>query len=347
MKHILLLLSLALLPGAVQADEPPQGQPPAGVVITAVRKQTVEGTTPIVGTLYFDKVSRVSTEVSGLVRAMPFRAGDRIDKGAVLCSLGTDFIDKEIDLARAGIEQVDVSIEKAGKDLDRYETLYRKNAATEKAYDDLVYSRRELTAQRKALVNQLETARLKRAKSTVRAPFDGIVIEKGAEIGEWVSPGALLCRLGALDELCVKVPVAEELLRFIHEGGNGQCDPDLVRRADGRYRGRAASRGGHQDQERDGQDRAVTDPGSGRKHVRNGNGADEQSQDPYARSQKRRRTHWGKGSRVHDLGGYGRTGPGPGGGIRRRLCRDRGPGSHGRNARDRGRGRKARPRAGQ
>ncbi|MBW1866771.1 MAG: efflux RND transporter periplasmic adaptor subunit [Deltaproteobacteria bacterium] len=218
MKNMLLWFLVLFFPALVPAADTPKGPPPARVVMAPVQEKIVAENTPIVGTLYFDRVSRLSTDVSGLVRAISFRLGDRVKKGAVLVRLNTDFIKKEIELAQTRIEQMDVQIEKVEKDLKRYETLYLEEAASEKAYDDLRFTRRELQEQRNTLVKQLEIERLKKTKSVILSPFDAIVLEKYSEVGNWVSPGVVFCRLGALDDLCAKVSVAEELVNYAHKG---------------------------------------------------------------------------------------------------------------------------------
>jgi RND family efflux transporter MFP subunit len=218
MKRVIWLISVLLVACPGWAAEGPAGPPPARVVVASVEERVVAESTPIVGTLYFDTVSDVSTEVSGLVQSVPFKEGDRLKKGDILVKLDTDFLDKNIALAVAKIEQVDVQIERAEKDLERYEALYRRKATPEKTYDECLYCRLELLEKKEQLLTELEIARLKKVKSAIRAPFDGIVLEKLTEIGNWVSPGDGVCRLGALDELCVKVPIAEELIVFTHPG---------------------------------------------------------------------------------------------------------------------------------
>ena len=99
MKYLILVLTFLMLPGMVLADGKPAGPPPAKVVVGTVQEKMIAENTPIVGTLYFDKVSKVSTEVSGLVQTIPFHAGDRIRKGDILVRLNTDFIERDIDLA--------------------------------------------------------------------------------------------------------------------------------------------------------------------------------------------------------------------------------------------------------
>jgi len=218
MKKMLLCFLVLLFPAIILAADTPKEPPPARVVVVPVQEKMVAENTPIVGTLYFDRVSKLSTDVSGLVRDISFRLGDRVEKGTVLVRLNTDFIEKEIELAQTRIKQMDVQIENVGKNLKRYETLYREEAASEKAYDDLRFTRRRMQEERNALLTQLEIAYLEKDKSVISAPFDSIVLEKFSEVGNWVSPGSVFCRLGALDDLCVKISVAEELVNYAHKG---------------------------------------------------------------------------------------------------------------------------------
>jgi len=218
MKFMLGLLSFFIISGMALAKDSSKVPPPARVVVATVKSKIVAEDIPIVGTLYFDRVSRVSTEVPGLVLSIRPREGDLVKEGDILARLNTDFIVKDIGLAMTRIEQLEVQIERAEKDIRRYEALYHENAAAEKAYDDLAFSRRELLKQKDALLKGLEIALLKKRKSTIVAPFDGIVLEKCAETGDWVSQGAVFCRLGSLEDLCVKVPVAEKLMSFSGKG---------------------------------------------------------------------------------------------------------------------------------
>jgi membrane fusion protein, multidrug efflux system len=195
-----------------------QQRGPAKVVTTTVRETLISENAPVTGTLHFDTVGRLSTEVSGLVSTISFEEGDTVKRGDGLVRLNTDFIAKDIDLVRIRSEQLAIKAESVEKDLKRIGALYKESSASEKAYDDLRFTLRELRSQQEALAKELDIAKLKKSKSVVTAPFDGIVLEKKAEVGDWLAPGAVFCRLGALDDLCVKVPVSEELMKFSRKG---------------------------------------------------------------------------------------------------------------------------------
>jgi membrane fusion protein (multidrug efflux system) len=213
-----ILSALILLPSAIIAEESKPVLPPAKVVVARIQEKMVVENTPIIGVLYFDRVSSLSTEVAGLVNSVHFREGDRVKKGGVLLTLNTDFIDKDIELAETRIEQIGVQIEKTDKDLTRYKSLYHQQAIPEREYDDVGFKRRDLIIQRDALKKQLEIAWLKKAKSVIRAPFNGVVLAKKAEVGNWIAPGHELCRIGSSEDVFVKVPVAEELLVYADTG---------------------------------------------------------------------------------------------------------------------------------
>jgi len=214
---LFLCLAMAIAwPGYIMAAE--DGKPLTRVVTSQAVEQNVAETTQVVGTLFFDRVSNLSAEVSGLVNAVHVREGDRVKKGQVMFGLNTDFVDNEIASVRAGMGQVKVRLDSAEKSLDRYKTLFKQKAVSEAEYDDIVLSREDLVRQTIMLEKQLALARLKKHKSFIKAPFDGVVIEKKIDVGNWVSPGIQLCVVGSINDLFVKVPVSENLLAFAHKG---------------------------------------------------------------------------------------------------------------------------------
>ena len=212
------MILLIATPAGNAFGDSPKGAPPARVVLDRVQEQMVAENTPIVGALYFDRASNLASEIAGVVQSVNVRAGDRVRKGDVLLALNTEFTDKEIDLVQTRIAQIEIQKEKADKDLKRYEVLFKEKATSEKSYDDLLFARRELANQGNALALELALAQLKKSKSTLRAPYDGILLDKTVDAGTYVSPGTLCFRLGSLQDLYVKVPVTENLVQYIRPG---------------------------------------------------------------------------------------------------------------------------------
>jgi RND family efflux transporter MFP subunit len=208
------------------------------VVTVPVKEGQIAETARVVGALFFDRVSRVSPEVSGLVASAGFREGDRVKAGETLIRLNTDFVLNEIETVLATMAQVETRLAKAEKDVGRYETLFRQNAASEQQYDTMVLNREDLVRQKGILEQNLVLARLKQQKSVVAAPFDAMVLEKNVDAGTWVSPGSTLCTLGSLEDLCVRAPVSEGFLLFSKTGQKVEVSiPALGKSVEGTVRG--------------------------------------------------------------------------------------------------------------
>lgn len=212
------ILTIAALLIAHTAYAQQQQQQAARVVVSTVTSKEIDPTTAAIGMLYFDRVSSLSTEVAGMVKRVLIREGDRVERGQPLFELDTDFVETDIEIQKANIEQLAVQIAQTAKNLKRYEDLYKSSAASEKQYDDLFFEYRELIKQKKSMEKQLDRAILKKTKSTIRAPFDGIVLEKNADTGDWIVNGGVLCRIGSTADFYARVPVAEQLLRFVRTG---------------------------------------------------------------------------------------------------------------------------------
>ena len=193
-------------------------QPPAKVVTTKVFARELAQTRPMVGVVDFNKTAGLSPEISGLIASQSIEEGVVVKKGAALVQLNTDFLRKDIAIINQEIAQKNITIQKTEKNLQRLKTLRSENISTEKEFDDLGFSLQELFIQRESLRVKLSKKELELAKSTLRAPFDGLVLAKYKAQGEWISPGVAVCLLGSINDLVVRVAVDEKLVAFVQPG---------------------------------------------------------------------------------------------------------------------------------
>jgi RND family efflux transporter MFP subunit len=207
---------LSLLCSAVAAFA--QQPPPARVVVAKVFEKELAPTTFLLGTVDFDIKSGISPEISGLIEKQLLIEGTVVRKGALLVQLNSEFIRKDMDILNKESAQLDVKIANTRKNLKRLEALFAQNVTSEKDYDDLAALLRELQTQREALVVRFEKKKLELTKSDIRAPYNGLVLERIKSEGEWVSPGVSICQLAAVDDVVVKVPVSEDLVRYVQSG---------------------------------------------------------------------------------------------------------------------------------
>ncbi len=209
---------LMLYAFAYGEDKKTEGMPPAIVVVSEIVSGMVTPESEFVGTVYFQEVSDVASEVSGKVEEVSFEEGQRIDRGQPLVKLNSDLLEKTVQARVAGYEQVLSDLEKAHKDLSRAANLYKEELISEQTYDDRRFSVSNLEKKALSFRSEVEQFETELAMKTIRAPFEGIVINKHVDRGEWVSPGMAVASLAKDDELDIIADVPESIIGHVKQG---------------------------------------------------------------------------------------------------------------------------------
>ena len=147
------------------------------------------------GTLYFNKVSNIASESEGKVEIVKFDSGDIVKKGDMLIRVDSKILNAQINSAKAKEDERLADLRKSKKDLERFKKLYKKKSITEQEYDRNFYLVEKLRAQfheAKANVAQLEA---QKEKKKILAPFDGSIVTKDVEVGEWVGKGKVIGKI--------------------------------------------------------------------------------------------------------------------------------------------------------
>jgi len=203
------LLALAIFSGhhgsMAYAWEPA----PARVVISKIVHETMARNQSFIGTLYYERISHVSSEVSGLVNKVNFRAGDRVNIGTPLVHLDTQILEKEIIFHKNQIELAKLNINHTQVNFQRMAALRKNNSISEKDYDDARFSHQQALLEKFSAQTTLEKLLIQKRKSVIKAPFDGIILEKNVDSGDWVNQGKQLFNIGSVNDLFIKVAIAK------------------------------------------------------------------------------------------------------------------------------------------
>ncbi len=213
---ILLLIPVLWKPRVVQAKT--KGMPPALVVTAPVERGVMAPKSDFVGTVYFREVSDVSSEVTGRVQGFTFEEGRRVKKDAVLVRLSSALLEKDIEAKKALYRALLAEIEKAEKDFNRVKNLYREDSIAGQVYDDHYFNLKSLKSRRDALDAEIERLDIELQKHAIRAPFDGVVLERLTARGEWLSPGSKVAKVAFYDRVDVVIDLPEEDIRFVKRG---------------------------------------------------------------------------------------------------------------------------------
>lgn len=128
----------------------------------------------------------LTTQVSGTIREVLVRPGDSVEQGHVLLRLDPRQFDARVAQAKARATATKQASEEAQREWERAQELYDRTVLSdhelEVARIASVTARSELQVARAALTQ----AELDAEYSAVRAPFDGVVLEVNAELGQTV-----------------------------------------------------------------------------------------------------------------------------------------------------------------
>jgi RND family efflux transporter MFP subunit len=146
----------------------------------------------------------ISPEISGQVKEILVREGDRVIKGQLLASLNTS-------ITKNTIEEVKTQLEMASTLYEKQQQLWDKKIGSEVQYLQAKNNKEALESKLQTLNAQLEMA-------YVRSPINGIVDAIFIEEGEMAMPGYQMMQVINLDKLNVFADVSEKYLPNIKKG---------------------------------------------------------------------------------------------------------------------------------
>ena len=163
------------------------------------------------------------SEVSGQIVevASNYVSGGFFRKGELLITIDPRNYQSALKSAQANVARVQTQVAKenalAGYALDDWKKLRDLNAATGPASDlalrkpQLAEAIAELTSAEAAL----EKAQEDLNRTSIRAPYDGMVREKLADVGQYVNTGGQLARIFATDYAEIRLPITQRELALV------------------------------------------------------------------------------------------------------------------------------------
>ena len=179
---------------------------------------TAEPTANFVGTIYFSRTAEVAAEVEGVVKQVYIDDGQVIKAGQRLIRLDDDLLETEINGTRALYEQNQVDVRQAEKDYQRIAALHEQDAIATSEYESYDTRLNRLRKQSTVLKARLDRQLLEQKKKTVRAPFDGLVVESLVDAGEWVKAGGIVASVADNSSLEAHVDIPAEVIPLLSPG---------------------------------------------------------------------------------------------------------------------------------
>src|SRR6516225_8074764 len=177
--------------------------------------------------------SEVGVKTGGRILTLGFEEGTRVRKGSVIAQLEHADIEAQLEAARRAVAEADAALvqntaqrDEDVRNVERQRALAKEGITTDATLTAAEAAAAVSAARVTSAAAAIESARARvhvaeeaLENTNVRAPFDGIVIKKRAEVGETVSPfgvagqsareGGAIATIADLAELEVQTEVSE------------------------------------------------------------------------------------------------------------------------------------------
>lgn len=153
--------------------------------------------------------SQIAAETSGRV-VWSAELGSGVAAGEPLLQLDDSDYQLQQRLDQAEISRISAQLGYLDKQRSRLEALRQRDSSSQMELDRLLADSAGLGEQLRAAQVALEQTQLALARSTVTAPFAGVVAERSAQLGEYVNAGQAVVRLVSVGQLegSVRAPIS-------------------------------------------------------------------------------------------------------------------------------------------
>jgi RND family efflux transporter MFP subunit len=251
-----------LLPSAqtwMELPELMQERPKVRLATLSVQSgRSAEALVVATGYLESRRQAKIGSRAAGRIQSVHVEEGDHVKAGQELAVLEHADLDASLAAAKATVwraeaelSEQEVLIQRNKRDLDRSERLRSSNSISDADFDIAMFQYSAAVARRDSLKASIELAQARVSEANqmkenmfIRAPFDGTVISKDAEVGESILPGGMgeasgrgsAVTIADLEHLEVDCDVKEDFISRVNEDQLAEVVVDAV--PDRRYSGR-------------------------------------------------------------------------------------------------------------
>ena len=185
-------LPLLFIPAVVQAAE--QSMPPAQVKVVALEKRQLAPVTEATGSVISDKNTKISTEIQAAVQWLA-PIGKTVEENEVIAKLDPRLYAIAEQQAQAQVKRLKAELVFQQQELDRLKSLIARDNAAKSLYQKEQATFAMLQQDLKSAELQLSKASGDLALTEVKAPFAGVIVNRLAQVGEYLGVGIPLLQL--------------------------------------------------------------------------------------------------------------------------------------------------------
>ena len=205
------------------------------VQTTTVQAKSIEITRIGLGTVTPWQMVNITPQVSGRIVQIPFREGRDVKEGEVLVRIDPRPFQAALDQAKARKDQDAANLANTEKNLERDRTLLTKGGfATQQTVDNETAQVQVLKATIEGDQAAIEAAQLNLDFATITAPFPGVVSLRNIDIGNLVTPAAIIATVTQIEPIAVDFTLPQADLQDIQSAAKAGAPEVLVYDQDGK-----------------------------------------------------------------------------------------------------------------
>ncbi len=162
----------------------------AAVTVVPVEVRTIEIRKSYYGTVRSARVQKVTSESRELIEELSLEVGDLVSADAPIVTLSAAGRSSQVEARLAALED-------ARRKLERLRNLLAAGGTSRSEVDKAFVTVREEEA-------KLRDARTTLSRTKIRAAFDGVVVRKNSERGEYAEPGKEILAIADMNDLEVE-----------------------------------------------------------------------------------------------------------------------------------------------
>jgi RND family efflux transporter MFP subunit len=200
------------------ASQPANWQPPAGAGVVAARTVKLPVTESAVGSIRAVHETAVASRLLAKVVDLQLTAGQRVKQGEILVRLDETDLKARLQQAQAGVSRAQAAFEQAVPEEKRLTELRQSGGGSQVEYERAVAARKTAEAEISRAQEQVYEAQTVLGFATIRAPMDGVVVDKKVDVGDTVTPGQVLVSLYDPTHMQLVASVRESLAHRLSVG---------------------------------------------------------------------------------------------------------------------------------
>ena len=184
----------------------------APVHVATVAEENIARVIQISGSVVADFDAELSSEISGIVKTIDKRIGQKVSRGEILISLDDTLALHSMQMAKANVDEANIAYKDAIRRLNELQQLQIKQSVAESTIRDLQAAVQQQEAALTRARTQWQRDSEIVARHKIKAPFDGVIARRFVDPGEWVSPGKATLQMVAFEQLWLDFSVPESVL---------------------------------------------------------------------------------------------------------------------------------------